>query len=95
MSLAFGIEGTVLLVAGLMTNRGVLQKTGMATLLLVVVKVLAVDLAAVEPIWRVFLLFVFAVLFLLLSKFVQGRRQHRLDGQGMDAAEGIGSSPGG
>lgn len=74
MSFAFGVEGTALLVAGLLTNRGILQKTGMATLLLVVVKVLLVDLAAVEPIWRVLLLFVFAVLFLGLSRVVQGRR---------------------
>jgi len=79
MSLAFGIEGTVLLVAGLLKHRNILQQVGMATLLLVVVKVLAVDLAAVEPIWRVLLLFVFALLFLVLSKFVQGRRRHRLD----------------
>jgi hypothetical protein len=75
MSLAFGVEGTVLLVAGLLKHRTILQQVGMATLLLVVVKMLAVDLAAVEPIWRVLLLFVFALLFLLLSKFVQGRRR--------------------
>jgi uncharacterized membrane protein len=74
MSLAFGVEGTALLVAGLLTNRGILQKTGMATLLLVVLKVLLVDLAAVEPVWRVLLLFIFAVLFLGLSRVVQNRR---------------------
>ncbi len=79
MSLAFGVEGTVLLVAGLLTGRAILQQVGMATLLLVVVKVLLVDLAAVEPIWRVLLLFLFAVLFLVLSKFVQGRRRLRSD----------------
>jgi hypothetical protein len=77
MSLAFGVEGTVLLVAGLLKNRSVLHQTGMATLLLVVVKVLLVDLAAVEPVWRVLLLFLFAVLFLVLSKVVQGRRMLR------------------
>jgi len=77
MSLAFGVEGTVLLVAGLMADRSALQQIGMATLLLVVVKVLLVDLAAVEPIWRVLLLLAFALLFLVLSKFVQGRRRDR------------------
>jgi len=77
MSLAFGVEGTVLLVAGLLMHRTILQQVGMGTLLLVVVKVLAVDLGSVEPIWRVLLLFVFAMLFLLLSKFVQGRRRSR------------------
>ncbi|MCJ7629153.1 MAG: DUF2339 domain-containing protein [Longimicrobiales bacterium] len=79
MSLAFGVEGTVLLVAGLLTGRAILQQVGMGTLLLVVVKVLLVDLAAVEPIWRVLLLFLFAVLFLVLSKFVQDRRRLRSD----------------
>ena len=79
MSLAFGLEGTVLLVGGLLRNRALLQQTGMATLLLVVMKVLLVDLAAVEPIWRVLLLFLFAVLFLVLSKFVQGRRRLQND----------------
>ncbi|MBT8396237.1 MAG: DUF2339 domain-containing protein, partial [Gemmatimonadetes bacterium] len=74
MSFAFGIQGSAVLVAGLLTDRSILQKTGVATLLLVVGKVLLVDMAAVEPIWRVLLLFVFGGLFLLLSKFVQGRR---------------------
>lgn len=75
MSLAFGLEGTLVLVAGYLTNRSVLQKVGMGTLLMVVGKVLIVDLAAVEPIWRVLLLALFGGLFLLLSKFVQGRRK--------------------
>jgi len=74
MSFAFGIQGTAVLVAGFLTDRPILQKTGVATLLLVVAKVLLVDLAAVEPIWRVLLLFVFGGLFLLLSKFVQDRK---------------------
>jgi uncharacterized membrane protein len=74
MSFAFGMQGAAVLVAGFLMDRPVLQKTGVATLLLVVVKVLLVDMAAVEPIWRVLLLFVFGGLFLLLSKFVQGRK---------------------
>jgi hypothetical protein len=77
MSLAFGLEGAAVLVAGFLLDRSLLQKTGMATLLLVVAKVMLVDLAAVEPIWRVLLLFIFGGLFLLLSKFVQGRRADR------------------
>ncbi|MCK5650129.1 MAG: DUF2339 domain-containing protein, partial [Gemmatimonadetes bacterium] len=40
MSLAFGLEGTVVLVAGFFLDRSLLQKTGMATLLLVVAKVM-------------------------------------------------------
>jgi len=75
MSLAFGLEGTLVLVAGYLMNRSILQKVGMATLLMVVAKVLLVDLSAVEPIWRVLLLALFGGLFLLLSKFVQGRRK--------------------
>jgi hypothetical protein len=74
MSLAFGLQGAVALVVGFLTVRSALQKLGVATLLLVVGKVLLVDMAAVEPIWRVLLLFVFGGLFLLLSRFVQGRK---------------------
>ncbi len=74
MSLAFGLQGAVALVAAFILNRSALQKLGVATLLLVVGKVLLVDMAAVEPIWRVLLLFAFGGLFLLLSKFVQGRK---------------------
>jgi hypothetical protein len=73
-SLAIGLEGTGILVAGWVMERSFLQQMGMATLLLVVAKVLLVDLAAVEPMWRVLLLFLFALLFLVLSKFVQLRR---------------------
>ncbi len=73
MSLAFGLEGAAVLVAGFLMDRPLLQKVGMATLLMVVVKVLLVDLAAVEPIWRVLLLFIFGGLFLVLSKFIKGR----------------------
>jgi uncharacterized membrane protein len=79
-SLAFGVEGTAVMMGGLLTNRALLQKVGMATLLLVVGKVLLIDLAAVEPIWRVLLLFLFALLFLVLSKFVQGRRRRASEG---------------
>jgi hypothetical protein len=74
MSLAFGLQGAAALVAGFLLERSALQKLGVTTLLLVVGKVLLVDMAAVEPIWRVLLLFVFGGLFLLLSKFVQGRK---------------------
>jgi hypothetical protein len=73
MSLAFGLEGAAVLVAGFLLGSSPAQKAGMATLLMVVVKVMLVDLAAVEPIWRVLLLFVFGGLFLLLSKFIKGR----------------------
>jgi uncharacterized membrane protein len=74
MSFAFGVQGALALLAGLILDRPALQKLGVGTLLLVVLKILLVDMAAVEPIWRVLLLFVFGGLFLLLSRFVQGRR---------------------
>jgi len=41
---------------------------------------LLVDLAAVDPIWRVLILFLFAVLFLALSKLVQSRRARGSEG---------------
>jgi uncharacterized membrane protein len=80
MSMAFGVEGAALLVTGLMNDRIQLQQVGMATLLMVVGKVLLVDLSAVQPIWRVFLLLIFALLFLALSKLVQSRRGRESEG---------------
>jgi hypothetical protein len=80
MSLAFGVEGAALLVTGLTSGRIQLQQVGMATLLMVVAKVLLVDLSSVSPIWRVFLLFIFALLFLALSKLVQSRRNRESEG---------------
>lgn len=70
-SLALGAEGAALLAAGSVLRRPMAQKGGLATLLLVVVKLLLVDLSAVEPIWRVLLFSVFGGLFLLLSRFIR------------------------
>ncbi len=74
VSLAFGVEGTALLAVGYLAVRPSLQKVGLATLFMVVAKLLLVDLAAVEPIWRVLLFGVFGGLFLVLSRLAQGRR---------------------
>ena len=74
-SLAWGVVGTTLLVAGFLVGRSLMHKSGMATLLLVAGKLLLVDLASVEPIWRVLLFSVFGGLFLILAKVTEGRRK--------------------
>jgi hypothetical protein len=74
VSLAFGVEGTALLVAGHGAGQPSMQKVGLATLFMVVAKLLLVDLAAVEPIWRVLLFSVFGGLFLALSRLAPRRR---------------------
>jgi hypothetical protein len=74
LTLAWGVEGTAVLAYGYMKRESLAQKTGMGTLLILVGKVLLVDMAAVEPIWRVMLLGLFGALFLVLSKVVKEMR---------------------
>lgn len=67
ITIAWGIYGVLLLVLGLRRDRHPLRLTGMATLLLVVIKLLIVDLARLEAIWRILLFLGFGGLFLILS----------------------------
>lgn len=70
-TIAWGIYATIILVAGLRAGRVWVVRAGMATLLLVAAKLLVVDLAEVEAIWRILLFLGFGGTFLTLSYFLQ------------------------
>ena len=63
--------GLILLIVGLRLNRPRLSAMAIGTLLLVVGKLLLVDLAELEAIWRVFLFLSFGGGFLVLSYYFQ------------------------
>ncbi len=67
VTLAWGICGAAMFVAGLRRDHAHLIKGGVATLFLVVAKLFLWDLAGLEPVWRVLLFLGFGGLFLLLS----------------------------
>jgi uncharacterized membrane protein len=69
---AWAVYGLALLVLGLRHRLDLLQKTALLTLLLMVAKLFAVDLAALEALWRVLLFLAMGGLFLLLSYLLQG-----------------------
>lgn len=67
VTLAWGLCGAAMFVAGLRRDHAYLIKGGVATLFLVVAKLFLWDLAGLEPVWRVLLFLGFGGLFLLLS----------------------------
>jgi uncharacterized membrane protein len=71
VTVAWGVYGVGLLVAGLRLDRSAPVRGGMATLFLVAGKLFLVDLAEVEALWRVLLFVGFGVLFLTLSYYLQ------------------------
>jgi uncharacterized membrane protein len=54
-----------------------LQRTALATLLLMVAKLFLVDLAALDALWRILLFLTLGGLFLLISYFLQGLWRER------------------
>jgi uncharacterized membrane protein len=72
---AWGVYAIALLVVGLRVREGAYNMpvvyAGTATLLLVVGKLFLVDLAALDPLWRVLLFIGFGGVFLVLSYFFQ------------------------
>jgi hypothetical protein len=83
VTLAWGLCGAAMFVAGLRRDHAYLIKGGVATLFLVVAKLFLWDLAGLEPVWRVLLFLGFGGLFLLLSYHLRNLWNPR-DG---DAAE--------
>ena len=67
VTVAWGLTGAAMFVAGLRRDHGYLIKGGVATLFLVVAKLFLWDLAGLDPLWRVLLFLGFGGLFLLLS----------------------------
>jgi uncharacterized membrane protein len=69
VSVAWGVYGALLLIAGLRKNLHALRLVGLGTLMLVVAKLFLVDLARLETIWRVLLFVGFGAVFLALSYY--------------------------
>ena len=67
VTVAWGLAGAAMFVAGLRRDHAYLIKGGVATLFLVVAKLFLWDLAGLDPLWRVLLFLGFGGLFLLLS----------------------------
>jgi len=69
VSIAWGIYGALLLIAGLRKNLRLVRLVGLGTLMLVVAKLFMVDLARLETIWRVLLFVGFGGALLALSYY--------------------------
>jgi len=70
-TIAWGTYGLGLLLYGLRRAKGIVEKTGIATLFAVVAKLFLVDLAALHPLFRVLLFLGFGGVFLFLSYSLQ------------------------
>jgi uncharacterized membrane protein len=77
VSAAWAAYGLALLVTGLRLRSDVVQKTALATLVLLVAKLFVVDLAALEALWRILLFLGVGGVFLLISYLLQGLWQER------------------
>lgn len=67
VTIIWGVYGATLLIAGLLRTNRPMRTVGFLTLLAVVTKLFAVDLASVRAIWRVLLFIGFGGVFLSLS----------------------------
>jgi uncharacterized membrane protein len=77
VSVAWSTYAVALLSAGLWLRLDLVQRTGLATLLVVVAKLFVVDLAALDAIWRIVLFLGIGAGFLLISFLLQGLWEQR------------------
>jgi len=75
ISIAWGVQGTVALLASLTRGSRMLQGAGLGTLGLVAGKLLLVDLAALGPVWRILLFLGFGVTLVGLGYLVNRRAE--------------------
>jgi uncharacterized membrane protein len=85
VTVAWGLTGAALFVAGLRRDHTYLIRGGVATLFLVVAKLFLWDLAALDPLWRVLLFLGFGGLFLLLSYHLRNLWNPREDADALHA----------
>jgi len=71
VSIAWGLTGSILLAVGLRKNQLNIFKIGLATLVLVAIKLLIIDLANLDVIWRILIFMGFGGAFLFLSYWVK------------------------
>ena len=67
VSASWGAYALLLMVPGLVTGNHALRICGLTTLFLTVGKLLLVDLARVDPLWRILLFMAFGAVFLVLG----------------------------
>jgi len=72
VSIAWSAYGLALLVGGLWMRIEIVQKTALATLVVMVAKLFIVDLAALEALWRILLFLGVGGVFLVISYLLQG-----------------------
>jgi uncharacterized membrane protein len=70
-TISWGVLGLSLLIYGLRSGHPLLERTGIAVLFAVVAKLFLVDLAALQPLFRVLLFLGFGAVFLVLSYSLQ------------------------
>jgi uncharacterized membrane protein len=73
VTVAWGAYGLGLLLYAMGGSNGGMERVAIGTLLLVVAKLFLVDLARLDPLWRVLLFLGMGVVFLALSYFIQSR----------------------
>ncbi len=71
VSASWGLYSLALLIPGLLKGNQGLRATGLATLLLTAAKLMIVDLARVDSLWRILLFLAFGVIFLSLGYWLR------------------------
>ena len=81
VSIAWGLTGSILLWVGLRRNLMDVFKAGLATLVLVAIKLLIIDLANLNVIWRILIFMGFGGAFLFLSYRVKDLWNIKISGK--------------
>jgi len=71
VSIAWGLTGSTLLWVGLRKNQLEYFKTGLATLVLIAIKLLVIDFSNLNVIWRILIFMGFGGVFLFLSCWIK------------------------
>jgi uncharacterized membrane protein len=88
VTVSWGLHGMVLLVAGFRMNHTGLRQMALATFAAVVVKLFIVDLAQLEPIWRILLFLGFGGAFMALSYYFPSLWKIGHGAEGQEAGDG-------
>ncbi|MDX1489550.1 MAG: DUF2339 domain-containing protein, partial [Acidiferrobacterales bacterium] len=87
VSIAWGAIAVALVVAGWRTDRDLVRQTGLATLGVVVLKMFAVDLSELDPLWRIVLFIGFGGLLLIVSYLFPSIWKGDADHNGVEESE--------
>ena len=80
VSISWGVLGSLLIWTGIRRNQSTLFKTGFATTVLMAFKLLAVDLAHLDVIWRILIFLSFGATLLLINYWMKGQWKVDLSG---------------